>query len=181
MNVLDIGFVIIFGLAFYRGFKSGFVVTIFNFLAVFFVIYAGIHFSDVAADWINSTFEMNSEYVPTVAFTITFLLIGAMIFFAGKMIHKVVKVAQLSLVNQLLGAVISVISSVFLTGALLMLVNSYDEKSDFISDEEKEDSLFFEPVISVTKFGIPYFEKSKIFLKNALKDENLVPVKLKEN
>lgn len=179
MNVLDIGFVVILGWAFYRGFKSGFVVTLFNFLAVFFALYAGIHFSDVAADWINATFEMDSAYVPTVAFTITFLLIGAMIFFAGKVIHKVVKVAQLSLINKLLGAVVSIISAVFLTGALLMLLNSYDEKSDFISNELKEESLFFEPIIAVTQFGIPYFEESKIFLKNALNDENLVPIRVK--
>ena len=91
MNFLDILILIPILYGAYKGFKHGFVIELFTLLAILVGIYVGIHFSDYTANWLKSSLEIDSEYLPVIAFTFTFLIVGAMIFFAGKMIETRVR------------------------------------------------------------------------------------------
>ena len=108
MNVLDILILIPIAFGIWRGFKKGFIIELFTFLALFIGLYAGIHFSDGVASFLREQFSITSEYLPTIAFTITFLFIGAMVYFAGVAIEKAMKVVSLSLPNRLFGALLGV-------------------------------------------------------------------------
>ena len=171
MNLLDIFILIPIGFGIWRGFKKGFIIELFTFLALFIGLYAGIHFSDGVASFLKDQFSMTSEYVPTIAFTVTFLLVGAMVYFAGIAIEKAVKAVKLSLPNRLLGAIFGGVKMMLFAGTAILLIESYDEKSDIISEETKEDSLLFLPVENATAFVIPSLKNSTIFLKNALQDK----------
>ena len=168
MGFLDLifGIAILFGA--WKGFKKGFIIELFTFLALFLGLYAGIHFSDFMADILTNSVEIESKYVPTVSFTVIFLLVGAIVYFAGIAIEKVVKVVQLSLLNKLLGVILGVLKMVFVLGAITLLIESYDEKGDFISEDSKSQSIFYKPLKSAVSFAIPAFEKSTLFLKNTL-------------
>ena len=174
MNLLDILIIIPIGFGIYRGFKKGFVIELFTFLALFIGLYAGIHLSDGVAGFMRESMSIKSEYLPTIAFTVTFLLIGAMVYFAGIAIEKLVRAASLSLPNRLLGAVIGGLKMLLFTGTAIILLESYDEKSDIISEDTKEGSLLFLPVENTTAALIPSLKNSTIFLKNALKDKELL-------
>jgi membrane protein required for colicin V production len=171
MNLLDIFILFPIGYGFWRGFKKGFIIELFTFLALFIGLYAGIHLSDGVAGFLQNQFSMTSEYVPTIAFTITFLLIGAMVYFAGIAIEKAVKVVRLSLPNRLLGALFGGVKMLLFTGTAIILMQSYDEKSDIISEESKEGSLLFLPVETTAATLMPALKNSTIFLKNALQDK----------
>lgn len=171
MNLLDILILIPIGFGVYRGFKKGFIIELFTFLALFIGLYAGIHLSDGVASFLQSSFSITSEYLPTIAFTITFLMIGAMVYFAGIAIEKAVKAVSLSLPNRLLGALLGGLKMLIFTGTAIILLESYDEKSDIISEETKESSLLFLPVENTTAIVMPSLKNSTIFLKNALQNE----------
>ena len=173
MNYLDIFIIGLLGYAAWKGFKRGFIIELFTFLALFLGLYAGIHFSDYAATAMRNN-GIESEYMPTISFTVTFLLIGAMVYFTGKAIEKVVKVVQLSMLNKLGGILFSVLRMTFMLGGVILLMQSYDEKSDFIDEETKDQSLLFHPVESITTFGIPAFKESTLFLKNTLQQKEAV-------
>ena len=173
MNYLDIFIIGLLAYAAWKGFKRGFIIELFTFLALFIGLYAGIHFSDYAATALKNN-GVESDYMPTISFTITFLLIGAMVYFDGKAIEKVVKVVQLSLLNKLGGLLFSVLRMTFMIGGVILLLQSYDEKSDFIAEETKENALLFYPVESITTFGIPAFKESTLFLKNTLQQKETV-------
>ena len=66
-------------------------------------IYAGIHFSDFMATILRENVGIESEYLPAIAFTITFLLVGAMVYFAGKLVEKGLKIVALGMVNKIAG------------------------------------------------------------------------------
>ncbi|MCH2223260.1 MAG: CvpA family protein [Crocinitomicaceae bacterium] len=176
MNFLDILILIPLVIGAWRGFKKGFIIELFTFLALFLGLYAGIHFSDYAANAINESMEVNSDNLPVIAFTVTFLLIGAMVYFAGKAIEKAIKVVQLSLLNKAGGAFFGMLKMALFAGGVILLLQSYDEKADLISEETKKDSLLLQPIQTMTMFAIPAFEESTIFLKNALKDKDLFNV-----
>ena len=168
MNFIDIIFIILFSLAAWRGFKKGFIIELFTFLALFVGLYAGIHFSDVVANGLKNSFNISSEYLPTISFLIIFLIVGAMVYFGGKALEKLVSAIQLSLVNKLLGVFFSALKITFIFGGFILLAESFDEKGDFISEETKNESLVFYPIKELVTSCIPSFEQSTLFLKETL-------------
>jgi membrane protein required for colicin V production len=171
MNFLDILILIPILYGAYKGFKHGFVIELFTLLAILVGIYVGIHFSDYTANWLKSTFDWDSEYLPVVAFTLTFLGVGAMIYFGGKMIEKMIKVVQLSPLNKILGVLFATLKSLYIVSVFLVLIESYDEKSNFFPEKTKVNSLLYAPVKDVSTKTVPALGESTIFLKNAFQSE----------
>lgn len=174
MNYFDVFVLVALIYAAWRGFKKGFIIELFTFLALFFGLYAGIHFSDWMSILLKENFGWDSEYLPLISFVIIFLAVGAMVYFGGKAIEKVIKVVQLSLVNKFLGIVFSMLKMILILGSIIMLTESYDEKNNVVPTEFKEDSLLYEPMHETLKFCIPAFEESTLFLKKALVNKDFI-------
>lgn len=172
MNFIDILIIVPLIYACYKGFKHGFIIELFTLLALLVGIYVGIHFSDAVAGWIKKSMGWDSEYLPVIAFTITFLGVGAMIYFGGKVVEKMIKVVQLSTVNKVLGIVFAGLKMLYILSVVLVLIESYDEKGGFFPKETKEKSLLYEPVCKVSTTTVPALGNSTIFIKNALKTES---------
>ncbi|ASS50477.1 MAG: hypothetical protein A3D31_12995 [Candidatus Fluviicola riflensis] len=171
MNFIDILLIIPIGYGAYKGFKNGFVIELFTLLAILVGIYVGIHFSDFIAAWMKETFDWDSPYLPVVAFTLTFLGVGAMIYFGGKMVEKMVKAVALGPVNKAFGILFATLKMLYILSVLLVLIESYDEKGDFFPEKTKESSLLYEPVRDISIKTVPALSESTIFMKNALKPE----------
>lgn len=172
MNFIDVLILVPLIYAGYKGFKHGFIIEVFTLLALFVGLYAGIHFSDFLAAFLKKSFSWDSEYLPIISFTLVFLGVGAMVFFAGKAIEQVVKVTNLTPFNKLLGIFFGVIKMLYIVSVILVIGESYDEKGDFIPEEKKENSLLYKPVKAVSTYTIPGMENSTIFIKNAFKSES---------
>lgn len=172
MGFLDILIACLLAYAAWKGFKKGFIIELFTFLALFIGLYAGIHFSDFVSEFLMEKMDLSpSSYLPIISFAIVFLAIGAMIYFGGKALEKAIKVVQLSLLNKLLGIFFSVLKMIFIIGGVLLMAESYDEKNDFVSQESKDASLLYYPFQSFVSTCIPAFEESTLFLKNVLLEE----------
>ena len=164
MNYLDILLVIPIIIGAWRGFKKGLIIELFTLLALLVGIYAGIHFSDFMAGLLREHLGMTSEYVPVIAFTITFLGVGAAVYFAGKMLEKAVSVVALTPLNKGLGMFFGITKMLFFTSATLVILESYDEKGDFFPEDLKESSLLYHPVKNVSLALIPPLKYSGLFI-----------------
>ncbi len=168
MNLIDVVILVPIIYAAWKGFKHGLIIEIFTLLALFVGLYAGIHFSDLTANFLRTNLGMSSKYVPVIAFTITFLGIGAMVYFLGKTIEKIIKVTQLTPINKLAGVFFSVLKYIYILSTLLILLESYDEKIGFFPPKMKEASLLYHPIMQVSKSSIPGMKESTIFVHNLL-------------
>lgn len=166
MNFVDIIIIVPLIYAAWRGFKKGLVIEVFTLLALLVGIYAGIHFSDWTSKLIKDNIDIEGKYLPVVAFTLTFLAVGAMVFFAGKMIERMLKVVNLSPVNKILGVVFGLLKMVYTLSILIILLETYDERGDFIPEDIKSESMFYGPVKITATATIPAIEESTIWLKN---------------
>lgn len=166
MNIIDIIILIPLIYAAWKGFRKGFIIELFMLLALLVGIYAGIHFSDWTSDLIIQHFEIKGRYLPVIAFTITFLGVAALVYMAGKMLEQVIKVVQLGLVNRIFGLLFSVIKMVYILGILIVLIESYDERGNFVPQQSKEDSSLYFPIKTITTSTIPSVGRSSIWLKN---------------
>ena len=113
MNFIDILIVILLLFACWRGLKKGLIIELFTLLAVFAGLYAAIHFSDYLAVKLREDADWEWEYVSIVSFALCFLAVGAMVYFGGKMLEKVIQVVQLGIINRIAGAVFSIITMLF--------------------------------------------------------------------
>lgn len=172
MNFIDVLIIVPLIYAGYKGFKHGLVIEVFTLLALFVGLYAGIHFSDFLAAFLKKSFGWDSEYLPIISFTLIFLAVGAMVFFAGKTIEQLIRVVNLTPLNKFFGVFFGVLKMLYIVSVVLVIAESYDEKGDFFSDEKKDSSLLYHPVIKVSTTTIPGMDESTIFLKNALKPES---------
>ena len=75
MGVFDIilAALLLFGLV--RGFMKGLFVEVASILALVAGIYGAIHFSNFAADFLQSRFDWNEKAINITAFAITFVII----------------------------------------------------------------------------------------------------------
>ena len=111
---------------------------------------------------------MESDYLPVIAFTVTFLAVGAMVYFAGKMIEQVAKVTSLTAANKFFGIVFALLKMTYFLSVFLVLLQSYDDKGHFIPQEMKDESLLYTPISKVSTTLTPALQQSTIFLKNKL-------------
>jgi len=172
MNFVDIILLVPLLWGAWKGLKKGLIIELFTLLALLVGIYVAINFSDFTAEKINENFTLESKYLPVVAFTITFLVVGALIFFAGKMVEKMVQVINLSTVNKLLGMFLGIIKMIYTLSVLIILVETYDERGEFIPTSVKEESFMYTPVKNITLYTIPAVEESRIWLKNSMQHQD---------
>jgi len=165
MNYLDILLIIPIIIGAWRGFKKGFIIEIFTLLALLVGIYAGIHFSDMMAVILRENLGFTSKYMPAISFTITFLLVGAMVFFAGKMIEKAIKVVALGTINKFAGMIFGVVKMIFILSIGVVILDAYDQQGDFISDELKSESLLFNPIKNTSIKTMPALQYSELFVQ----------------
>jgi membrane protein required for colicin V production len=171
MNFLDALIILPLCYAAYRGFKHGLIIEVFTLMALVLGLYAGIHFSDLVSDFMKRSFGWHSKWLPVLSFTFVFLAVGAMVYFAGKALERVVRVASLSPVNKFLGVFFAVLKMLYIVSIVIVLIESYDERGDFFPEEKKKESLLYYPVKKVSTTTVHGVASSTIFLKNALKPE----------
>ena len=94
-----------------------------------------------------------------------------MIYFGGKVAEKMIKVVHLSPINKALGIVFAALKALYILSVVLVILESYDEKSSFIPEKAKKESLLYVPVRDVSTKTVPALGNSTIFLKNALAPE----------
>jgi membrane protein required for colicin V production len=172
MNFIDVLLLVPLIYAGYKGFKHGLIIEVFTLLALFVGLYAGIHFSDFIALKLKDVFGWDSPYAPTICFTLIFLGIGAMVYFAGVMIQRMVRVVNLSPIDKFFGVFFGVLKMLYILSVILVLIESYHEKGDFFPEEKKKGSLLYSPVKAISTTTVPGISSSTIFLKNAFKEES---------
>jgi membrane protein required for colicin V production len=132
-------------------------------------IYCGIHFSDYTSDLIKDKLNVSSIYLPLISFALTFTVIAVGIYFIGKMLEKVVKIAQLSLLNKLGGVFFSVVKTLYFMSTLFLLIASVQEKTEIIPTATLNESLLYTPVSKLSLATIPYLKESKLFITENFK------------
>jgi membrane protein required for colicin V production len=171
MNSIDILLLIPLIYGAWKGFKHGLIIEVFTLLALFVGIYIGIHFSDFTAVFLRENVGITSKYLPLIAFSLTFIAVGAMVFFLGKTIEKLIKITVLTPLNKFAGVFFSLLKYTYILSTLLVMLESLDEKIAFFPKKVKEESLLYQPILKVSTSTIPQLEESTLFLNNLMKSD----------
>jgi membrane protein required for colicin V production len=163
MNFIDILIFIPLIYGGWQGFKKGFIVEIFTLLALLVGVYAGVHLSDQVTVILRDSANMSWKYLPTFSFILVFLMVGAMVYFLGKLVEKVIDFTGLKLINKLAGMFFGLVKFLYVISIVLLIEESFQMKGEVLPSEAKERSLLYSPVKNLSFKTIPAFEGSELF------------------
>ncbi|MBT8305205.1 MAG: CvpA family protein [Bacteroidia bacterium] len=155
MNVIDIilGALLLFGLV--RGFMKGLFVEVASLVALIAGVYGAIHFSDYAAEFLQSRTEWNEKTINLAAFAITFVVIIIAISLAGKALTKLADFAALGILNKILGGVFGALKIGLILSIVLIVFNKMNNVLPFVGEDDIEESVLYEPVRSLAPMIFP--------------------------
>ena len=146
MSFFDIVIGILLVWALIKGLKNGLFVELASLLALIVGLYGAIHFSYVTGAYLNEQVNWSETYVKVAAFLITFFLIVVLIQFAGKFLTKIADFAMLGLLNKIAGGIFGALKTAIILGALLIFFERVTDSFNFVDEETKKSSIFYEPI-----------------------------------
>lgn len=146
MNYFDLIFVIPILWGAYKGFSKGLIVSVASLFALILGIYGAIRFSVYVGSFVARNVDVNESYVPLIAFATTFIGIVIGIHFLAKVLNKLVKAIALGWLNTIAGIVFGLVKVAFILSVFIFIVEKIDSHSNFISKQQKEESLLYAPV-----------------------------------
>lgn len=155
MALIDIilGALLLFGLI--RGFMKGLFVEVASLVALIAGVYGAIHFSNFAADFLDSKLDWDEKYINIVAFAITFVIIVLIIAFAGKALTKLADFAALGILNKLLGGVFGALKIGLILSVLLIVFDNMNNTIPFADEEDLKESILYKPVKGLAPMIFP--------------------------
>lgn len=101
--IIDIIVLIAFALAIIKGLRSGLIVAVFSIVAFIIGIVAALKLSTVVAAWLAESTNINTQWLPFIAFAAVFFLVVFAIRAIAKLIEKAVDLAWMGWANKLGG------------------------------------------------------------------------------
>ena len=163
MEIIDLIILIPLIYGAWKGFKKGFIMELFTILALLVGLYAAFHFSDKITELIVGKTHEKPGYLPAISFLLLFLAVGAMVYFGGKALEQVLKIAQLSFLNKGIGALIGILKWGYLIGCIFVFIQSIDTNERFITKKNKESAVLYPAVTGLVSITIPGVTKTRIF------------------
>lgn len=176
MSILDIILLVLFLYAGFNGYNKGIIRQAAGLVGLLVGIWGAIHFSDFTASLLIEHFSLTSEYLPLIAFAITFVGIIIAVHFIGLLAEGIVNLAFLGLANSILGVVFAVLKTALILSVILLLLGKVSDKVKIIPDNLGEKSLFYAPIERLAPSIFPYLNFAEI--KSSLEEFN--PVKKEE-
>jgi membrane protein required for colicin V production len=163
LNTLDIliALPLIWGI--YRGFTKGFIIEAATLAGLILGVFVAYQFSDYTSEFLMDQFDFRSEYLPLIAFAITFIGVLILLHLFGRFLDKAVKSAGLGFFNRVLGAFLKLAGYVFILSILFSFINHADHKEKLITPSIKERSALYKPVSEFAPMIFPYLNLDGLF------------------
>jgi len=152
ISLLDIFLLIPMLLFAWGGYKKGFIISLASLAALLLGLYFAFFFSDYSAGLLTEYFTISEKYLAAISFVVTFVVVIVAVILLGNALEKVVKVLMLGFLDKAAGAVFGLLKGALYMSILIFVVNYFDSGQNIIKKENREKSLFYEPVESVAPF-----------------------------
>ena len=154
MNYLDIIIAIILLLFGYKGFRKGLIIEVVTLLGFGVGLYGAMHFSDFTAAHLQDFMEIKPEYLNTVAFVLTFIILVVLVNLLGRLVSKAVRSLNLGFFDRLGGFLFGALKGVLLCSTFVLVLNNL-QWIGLVKEEVRQGSFLY-PYVEET---VPYLYK----------------------
>ena len=124
MSIADIAICIIILVGAYAGYKEGFLMELFSFLALLLGVLGGFKLMGWAMLYLADHFNVDKNVLPYVAFAVVFIAIVILVRMLGNMIKLSLDKSFLGRVDQVAGGFLGIIKTGFILSVLIWLFDS---------------------------------------------------------
>ncbi|MDR1180748.1 MAG: CvpA family protein [Bacteroidales bacterium] len=151
-----------------KGFRKGFIDGTFSFLALIIGGWATVYFTDYTC----SLFHWNSDTKWLLAAGITFIVVFVAVLIIGKVCKSIFNFILPEFFDKMLGLILGGGKVLLFFGIMFYLISHIDTNERIISSDNKRNSFFYTPSVTVAKVLLPQFGKlkdSKLFSEETKK------------
>jgi len=159
MSTLDIILALFLFYFAFKGFTSGFIISIATLAGLILGFWAASHFSEFTANWLQKDMGLKSSNIKLIAYIVTFVIVVVLIFLLGRFMTGVVKTTGLGIVNRVAGALLGIAKGLLIASFLFLLFAHIDPKGSLFTPSHKKGSVLYKPVASVAPAVIPLLQK----------------------
>lgn len=159
MNTFDFIITAFLLFGFVRGLFKGLFLEIASFIALIAGIYGAMHFSYFIKDLLAPRVTWEEKYITLVSFAITFIVIVLVITLIGKLFTKIADFASMGILNKLLGGLFGALKIGFVISIILLIFSKLNNKIPFLSAEQQESAVLYEPIKNLAPNIFPDFVK----------------------
>ena len=159
MNYLDIIITIPLLWGAFNGFRKGLIIEVASLIALVAGVYGAIEFSFFVSDYLAEYVDWSARVMQMASFCLTFIVIVIIVHLIARGIQKIAKLAALGGLNRLLGVIFGMIKYLVIVAILVYLTNSVNNRYRFITQDTLEKSIFFDPLVTLTRGIYPNVEK----------------------
>lgn len=145
MNTLDIIILAVLLFGAYRGYQKGFVLEIVAIVSFVLAVIGGFKLLHWGMDLIDQHFDVSGELLPYISFIVIFIGIILLTNLIGKAFKKVIDLTLLGTVDNLAGALLSIMKWAFGISVLLWLTTSFGIN---FSKEWEEGSILYTTIVA---------------------------------
>src|SRR6266498_553074 len=124
--VIDIIFAILVVIAIIQGFRRGFIIAIFSFVAIFIGLAAAIKLSAAVADHLSDSARISGKWLPILSFAVVFLIVILLVRLGAKLLQKAAETFTLGWLNRLGGIIFYI--AIYLTVYSILLFYASEMK-----------------------------------------------------
>jgi membrane protein required for colicin V production len=161
MSVIDIIIIIPILWGIYKGFKKGLIIEIATFLALIIGIYGAMKLYGATSNLIEDQINASQKYLPLIAFSLTFIAIVIGIHLLAKLLDKLIKAVALGIVNRIAGGIFGGLKFFLIVAAFLLIIDKIDNKTHFLEEKTKSDSLLYKPSLNLIYWVFPIIYEVK--------------------
>ncbi len=118
----------------------------------------GGHFAARILPELQNTTNLSPQWASVVSYVISFLFIAIVLSLIGKFIQRLFDFANLSFVNRIVGAIISIGIGMVILSIILNITLVLDRNNNIIKEKTAKESFFYDRVKSVVPAIIPYLK-----------------------
>lgn len=142
MTLLDILLAVPLLFLIFMGWKKGLVREVATLAGVLAGLWASIHLSQRVAPLLG----LDGESSVLIAFIVTFLVALVLSYLLGRCVEGLMKMAKLSLLNRISGAILGAAKALCVLAVLLNYLVMIDGKEMILKPATKEKSILYKPV-----------------------------------
>jgi membrane protein required for colicin V production len=159
--IIDAIFFILMILAIFKGYRNGFIVAVFSFLAIIIGLAAALKLSTVVAGWLKDSTSISAAWLPFLSFALVMIGVIILVRIGAKLVQSAVEMIFLGWLNKLVGIILYAALYITLYSVLLF----YADKLHWIKPEVFQSSRcwsFIQPwgpkAIELFAAVIPWFK-----------------------
>lgn len=155
MSWIDILLASLLGYAAYNGFRNGIFAEFASLFSLFLGIFIALKFSFYAKEVLEKAVKWNPIFIQISSFVVTFVLVLVAIHFLVKSLTKIARLVALGWLNNIGGAMISVLKMILTLSVVLNLGQKINVNNYFFSKETIQKSALYLPIQEVAKAIYP--------------------------